>query len=147
LVATDLFALLLLPIGGRALRSAVGGHLERQGSARQDYSQRRYELPLAALAGGAALCDTLALETVAGLLCAGAAFLTAVRVIPWQLHRTLSHPHLWTLALAYLWLIPGLALKGIAQLADNIPVTGMLSVFTHIEPLHFHHKGSTWFSP
>jgi len=126
LAATDLFALLLLLIGGRALRAAAGGHLERQGIARQDYRQRRYELPLALLAGGAALCDVLGLETIAGLLCTGAALLTAVRVIPWQLHRTLSHPHLWTLALGYLWLVPGLALKGISQFAGSIPATGML---------------------
>jgi uncharacterized protein involved in response to NO len=126
LATIDLFALLLLLIGGRALRAAVGGHLERQGIARKDYRQHRYELPLAVLVGSAALCDALAIETVAGLLCIGAALLTAVRVIPWQLHRTLSHPHLWTLALGYLWLVPGLALKGIAQFTGNIPVTGML---------------------
>jgi uncharacterized protein involved in response to NO len=126
LSAIDLIALLLLLIGGRALRAAVGGHLERSGSARRDYHQRHYELPLAGLVGGAAVCDALSLYTLAGFLCTGAAFLTSVRVIPWQLHRTLPHPHLWTLALGYLWLVPGLALKGIAQLSGSIPVTGML---------------------
>jgi hypothetical protein len=55
LAAADLFALLRLLTGGRALRTAAGGHPERQGSARQDYRQRRYELSLAALAGGAAI--------------------------------------------------------------------------------------------
>jgi uncharacterized protein involved in response to NO len=126
LVALDLIALLLLQIGGRALRAAVGGHLERQGIARHDDRQRRYELPLAVLAGGAAVGDAFSLDTAAGLACTGAALLTAVRVIPWQLHRTLAHPHLWSLALGYLWLVPGLALKGVAQLAGGIPVTGML---------------------
>jgi uncharacterized protein involved in response to NO len=35
-----------------------------------------------------------------------------------------------------LWLVPGLALKGIAQLAGNIPLTGMLygSVSGHSAP-------------
>ena len=126
LAAINLIALLLLLIGGRALRAAAGGHLERQGIARQDYMQRRYELPLAAIDGGAALADTCALETVAGILCLGAAMLALVRVLPWQLHRTLSVPQLWALALGYLWLVPGLALKGIAQLVGNLPVTGML---------------------
>jgi len=126
LVALDLLALLLLQIGGRALRAAVGGHLERQGMARRDYRQRRYELPLAALMGGAAVCDALSLHAAAGLLCLGAALLTGARVLPWQLHRTLSRPHLWTLALGYLWLIPGLALKGFAQLTGSLPVTDML---------------------
>jgi len=72
------------------------------------------------------VCDAFALETVAGALCIGAAILTLVRVIPWQLHRALSQPHPWTLALGYLWLVPGLALKGIAQLGENLPVTDML---------------------
>lgn len=126
LAAIDLIALLLLLIGGRALRAGVGGHLERQGIARQDYAQRRYEIPLATLAGGAALADALALESVAGALCIGAALITLVRVMPRQLQRTVSHPHLWTLALGYIWLVPGLVLKGIAQLGDTLPVGGML---------------------
>jgi len=126
LCAIDLMALLLLLVGGRALRAAAGGHLERQGIARRDHLQRRHELPLAALAGGAAIADAFALDTAAGLLCICAALLTIVRVIPWQLHRTLSQPRLWPLVLGYLWLVPGLALKGIAPLVGNIPVTGML---------------------
>ncbi|HUT40439.1 MAG TPA: NnrS family protein [Gammaproteobacteria bacterium] len=126
LAAIDLVALLLLLIGGRALRVAAGGHLERQGIARQDYMQGRYELPLAAFAGGAAIADAIALETAAGILCLGAAMLALARVLPWQLHRALSVPQLWALALGYLWLVPGLALKGIAQLVENLPVTGML---------------------
>jgi len=126
LTAIDLLALLLLLVGGRALRAAAGGHLERQGIERRDHLQRRYELPLAALMGGAAVFDAAAAETGAGILCLGAAFMALVRVLPWQLHRTLSHPPLWTLALGYLWLVPGLAFKGAAQLGGNIPVTGML---------------------
>jgi uncharacterized protein involved in response to NO len=126
LTAVDLIALLLLMMGGRALRAAVGNHLERHGIARRDHGQRRYELPLAALAGGAAVADALALQTAAGLCCLGAALLAGIRVLPWQLHRASGHPHLWTLALGYLWLVPGLALKGIAQLGGDIPVTGLL---------------------
>ena len=126
LCAIDLIALLLLLISGRALRASAGGHLERQGISRRDHRQRRYELPLAVLAGGAAIADVLALEAVAGILCIGAAMLALVRVMPWQLHRTVQYPHLWTLTLGHLWLVPGLVLKGIAQLVENLPVTGML---------------------
>ena len=89
-------------------------------------ARRRYELHLAVLVGGAAVSDALALGSAAGALCIGAAGLTLVRVVPWQLHRTLSHPPLWTLALGYLWLLPGLAAKGIAQLDGTVPVTDML---------------------
>lgn len=126
LVTIDLVALLLLIIGGRALRAAAGGHIERQGLERRDRAQHRYELPLAALVGGAAVLDAFAFGQAAGALCIGAAVLTCVRVIPWQLHRTFTQPALWSLALGYLWLVPGLAAKGIAQLGDHMPAFEML---------------------
>jgi hypothetical protein len=56
------------------------------------------------MAGSASSYNSIALVSLAGLLRRGAALLTTVRIIPWQLQRTLSHPHLWTLALDYLWL-------------------------------------------
>jgi len=126
LVTIDLVALLLLIIGGRALRAAAGGHIERQGLERRDRVQRRYELPLAALLGGAALLDAFALGKAAGILCICAAVLTLWRVIPWQLHRTCTQPALWSLVLGYIWLVPGLAVKGIAQFGEYIPVSEML---------------------
>lgn len=126
LVTIDLLALLLLIIGGRALRAAAGGHIERRGLERRDRSQRRYELPLAALVGGAAVLDAFAFGHAAGILCIIAAALTLVRVIPWQLHRTCSQPALWSLVLGYLWLLPGLAAKGIAQLGGYIGASEML---------------------
>ncbi len=126
LVTIDLVALLLLIIGGRALRAAAGGHIERQGLERRDRVQHRYELPLAALVGSAAVLDAFTFGQAAGALCIGAAILTLVRVIPWQLHRTFTQPALWSLALGYLWLVPGLAVKGIAQFSDYTPVSEML---------------------
>jgi len=126
LVAIDLVALLLLLIGGRALRAAAGGHIERQGMTRRDRPQRGYELPLAALLGGAALCDALAADSLAGALCVGAGVLTLWRVVPWQLQHTLTKSSLWPLTLGYLWLVPGLLLKGLAQLGAPVVTTDML---------------------
>ncbi|MGD8581617.1 MAG: NnrS family protein [Gammaproteobacteria bacterium] len=126
LVAIDLISLLLLLIGGRALRAAAGGHVERQGKSRRDRGQRGYELPLAALLGGTALGDALAADSLAGALCLAAAVLTLLRVAPWQLQHTLSKSSLWPLALGYLWLVPGLLLKGLAQLGASVVVTDML---------------------
>ena len=123
LAGVDLFALLMLIVGGRALPAAVGGYLERRGIPRRDLIRRGYELPLAALVGGACLLDAFGLARGAGALSVAAALVTLVRVVPWQLHRTLARPELWALALGYLWLIPGLLLKGIAQLTDIVPVT------------------------
>lgn len=126
LAAIDLIAMLLLLIAGRALRAAVGGHLERQGLERRDYRQYRYERPLAALMAGVVVLDMFAVEAGAGILCLVAASLALLRVVPWQLHYTLPHTQLWTLALGYLWLVPGLAIKGAAQLAGDVAMTGML---------------------
>ena len=122
LVGIDLVALLLLLVGGRALRASAGGHIERRGIARKDRMQPRYELPLALLAGGAAVFDAFSVAFMAGVLSIGAAVLTLVRVIPWQLQLTVSRPAVWSIALGYLWLIPGFAIKGIAQLTGVIPV-------------------------
>ena len=127
LVATvDLFALLLLLVGGRALRGTVGVLLERQGIERRDRVWRRYELPLAALIGGSALCDALGLAAGAGALCVGAAALAISRLLPRQIHRTIAQPSVWSLALGFLWLVAGLAAKGLAQLVGTAPVADVL---------------------
>lgn len=130
LMSVDLSAFLILIVGGRALQSAIGGHLERQGIKRRDPVRRGYELPLAALGAAMLVCDALTWAPAAGACALTAAALTLHRVLPWQLHRTLGHPRLWTLALGYLWLIPGLALKGAAQVGMGMPVTGMLHAIT-----------------
>jgi len=126
LAAIDLVTLLLLLVGGRALRAAAGGHVELQGIERRDRGQRRYELPLAALMGTAVVLDAFDLHQPAGICCIGAALLTLLRVLPWQLQHSLSLPSLWPLALGYLWLVPGLAVKGIAQLSGYLPVADAL---------------------
>lgn len=111
----DLFALLMLIVGGRVLPAAVGGYLERRGIARRDHVRRGYELPLAGLMLAAVLLDLAGLGTAAGAFCLAAALTTLVRVSAWQLLHTRARAELWTLALGYLWLIPALALKGLAQ--------------------------------
>ncbi len=126
LAAVDLFALLLLIVGGRALPAAMGGYLERQGIPRHDRIRRGYELPLAALAGGACLLDATGLGAGAGTLSVAAALVTLVRVARWQLHRSFARPELWALALGYLWLVPGLLVKAVAQLTNKLPVTDAL---------------------
>lgn len=126
IASIDVLALLLLLVGGRALRAAAGGFLERQGDRRRDRMQGRYELPLAMLMGATAAADLLGVHTLAGLLSAGAALATAARMLPWQLHRVVSQPQLWTLALGYAWLVAGLLLKGVTQLSGSTPVQDML---------------------
>jgi len=128
--AVDLFTLLVLFVAGRALPAAVGGYLERRGIARRDRIRRGYELPLAALMGGACLMDAFGLAAGAGWLSAAAALVTLVRLTSWQLHRSLASPELWALALGYLWLIPGLLLKALAQTTGILTVTDALHALT-----------------
>jgi uncharacterized protein involved in response to NO len=52
--------------------------------------------------------------------------LTLLRVVPWQLQHTLTKSSLWPLTLGYLWLVPGLLLKGFAQLGAPLVTTDML---------------------
>lgn len=126
LVAIDLFALLLLIFGGRALQSALGGYLERQGLPRRDRIRSGHELPLAGLLICTVLADAGAQSALAGLCSLAAALLTLHRVLPWQLQYLLREPRLWTLGIGYLWLTAGLMIKGFAQLHGGMPVADML---------------------
>lgn len=128
--ATDVFALLMLIIGGRALPAAMGGYLERQGIPRRDRIRSGYELPLALLMGTSALADLNGWTVLAGLLDVVAAALTVWRARVWQLRYACARPELCALALAYLWLVPALALKGVAPLGPMVPLADALHGFT-----------------
>lgn len=128
--AVDLLTLLVLIVGGRALPAAVGGHLERRGIARRDRIRRGYELPLAGLVGTACILDALGLAAPAGWLSIAAALVTLARVRTWQLGHSLAQPGLWALALGYLWLIPGLLVKGLAQTSGVLSMTDGLHGIT-----------------
>lgn len=130
LAAIDVLGLLMLVVGGRALPAAVGGYLERQGIARADMIRSGYELPLAGIMALAAFSDLVGLPAIAGACSIAAALTTLWRVAFWRLHYTVRHVQLWSLALAYLWLIPAFLIKGIGQLAPVAPVTHLLHAFT-----------------
>ncbi|HET8898971.1 MAG TPA: NnrS family protein [Rhodanobacteraceae bacterium] len=130
LATLDMFSLLMLVIGGRVLPSAVGGFLVRNGIPRRDIVRSGYELPLAGLMAVAMLADLLAWPWLAGLFCLAAAGLSLYRVSAWQLRHARARTELWTLALAYLWLIPGLALKGLAQCGWLPPTTHAVHALT-----------------
>ncbi len=128
--AIDLLSLLMLVVGGRALPAAVGGHLERHGIARTDMIRSGYELPLAASMAIAFVSDLSGLQEIAGLFSIGAALLTLWRASSWRLGYALRQAPLRALALAYLWLIPALILKGGAQLMSTSLLAHALHGFT-----------------
>lgn len=126
LVAIDLFALMLLIFGGRALQAAMGGYLQRRGLPRRDPIRSGHERPLALLMLGAVLADAGDQASLAGLCCLAAALLTLHRIWPWQLGHMFRKPRLWSLGIGYLWLVAGLLMKALAQLQDGIPVSVLL---------------------
>lgn len=128
--AIDTLALLMLVIGGRALPAAVGGYFERHGLSRADMIRSGYELPLAALMGGACAADVAGLPSLAGLLNIAAALVTVYRATYWRLRHAFKRVELWSLAVAYLWLVPALVLKGIAQLMPVMPAMHLLHAFS-----------------
>lgn len=130
LATVDLFALLMLIVGGRAVPAAIGGYLERNGIPRRDYQRRGYELPIAGLAFGACFLDALGWAAIAGMFNVTLALVTLVRILPWQLHYSRARVALWALALGYSWLVPGLLLKGVASLWSGMPVATALHGIT-----------------
>ena len=128
--ALDLFTLMMLLVAGRVLPAALGGYLERRGIARHDDRRRAWELPLAGVMAFQLLADLSGLEAAAGLAALAAAGLAAARARAWQLGYTRRRPDLWPLALGYLWLPAGLALKGMAQLAGMLPPAHALHALT-----------------
>lgn len=116
LIAVDLFTLLLLLMGGRIIAPAVAGHFHRRGRFLAARVQPRLER-IAIVCMLAMLVSDLIPKAApaAGMFALGAAAVTAIRAGRWQLWHVLDQPHLWALGLGYIWLIPGLGLKGVAQ--------------------------------
>lgn len=130
LATVDLYALLMLIVGGRALRSSLGGYLERNGILRRDDSRINYELPLSFLAGISCLFDALGLSHIAGTFNILTAIVTLVRVLPWQLYYVRKRCALLSLAVGYCWLILGLFIKGGAAFWPEYPVAASLHGIT-----------------
>ncbi len=124
-LGTDLFALLLALMGGRAIAPAMAGHLQRQGDELKARVQPAIEKALILTLLGAIALDPTPLSRWGGGLLLLAALLIAVRFLRWRPWRAWDNPPLWTLLLGYLWLVPGLALKGYAQLLDIPPHTAL----------------------
>lgn len=130
LATVDLFALLMLIVGGRAVRAALGGYLERNGISRRDFPRRSYELPLTFLVGISCLFDVFGLEKEAGIFNILTAIIALVHILPWPLHYARKRNELWTLVVGYCWLIPGLLIKGGATFWPEFPVATSLHGIT-----------------
>lgn len=123
LLGIDLFAFLLIMMGGRAIAPAMAGHLHRKGHELEARVQPNIEKTLIVTMAAAIALELTPWQRASGGLLLIAALLVAVRILRWQPWRALDAPPLWTLLLGYLWLVPGLALKGYAQLLGLPPHT------------------------
>jgi uncharacterized protein involved in response to NO len=127
----DLYALLLVMMGGRVIPAAVAGHHYRRGGMLQDRVQPALEKTIIALMVAMLALDVApATRAAAGACAIAAAIVTAVRASRWRLWTIRDTTQLWALALGYLWLIPGLALKGAAAMTSRVPQGAAIHALT-----------------
>ncbi len=114
----DVLLLLITLIGGRIVPSFTGNALRASGVAAAPRTWPTIDYS-AIVAMALLLVAEAALGSgrVAGVVALLAAFLNGLRLAWWRGERTLGTPILWVLHLGYLWLVIGLALKGLAAFA------------------------------
>jgi uncharacterized protein involved in response to NO len=125
-VTLDLFVLLIALIGGRILPSFTANALVALGESGgvRAFSVRD-RLAIGALLA-MLLADLADLPTVVAVVAIAAALLNGWRLYGWQGSRTLRQPILWVLHLGYLWLVIGLAWRGVVELTGVLPATDAL---------------------
>lgn len=123
----DLFAVLMLSIGGRVIPFFTGRRLN-------NVTIRRYcwlDWSVNGSAGFLVLLDiVLPGSTVLAAVSLAAALLVLLRWWNWQPWKTRREPMLWILHLGYLWLAIGFILRGIALLTQALPEITALHAIT-----------------
>lgn len=121
-------ALLILVIGGRITPAFTANWLRMQGAA----SPRRALPTWMDRTGLISVAAMVGLEATGGgpaglmaVLAAAATLLVLARPIYWSAWRTRSEPLLWILHIGHLWVVMGLALRGLAALSV-VPATAWL---------------------
>lgn len=113
LVCVDLLTLLMLAIGGRVIPFFTTRRMPELNIA----SSKTLTLGVNGGALLALLCDLVAAPDPArGVISVALALLALMRLAGWRGWRTLREPMLWVLHLGYLWLVVGLALRGLGLL-------------------------------
>jgi len=116
--SVQLFALLMLFMGGRMLAPAVAGEFYRQGIELEARVQPNIEAGLIVTVAGAFLL-TLILPSIAGILLIACGILAMIRLIRWQLWHCSARPDLICLGIGYAWLAIGLILLGWVKFNDG----------------------------
>lgn len=113
--SVQLFALLMLFMGGRMLAPAVAGEFYRQGKVLEARVQPNIEAALIVTIAGAFLCALIA-PSVSGALLILSGLLAGIRLFRWQLWHCMARPDLICLGVGYGWLAFGLILLGWVKL-------------------------------
>ncbi len=113
--SVQLFALLMLFIGGRMLAPAAAGEFYRQGRELEARVQPNIEAGLIITIAAAYLLAPVAVP-LSGMLLILCGILASIRLFRWRLWHCLARPDLICLGLGYGWLALGLILLGWAKL-------------------------------
>ncbi|PTN12137.1 NnrS family protein [Nitrosomonas aestuarii] len=117
--SVQLFALLMLFMGGRMLAPAIAGEFYRQGMELQARVQPRVEAGLIVTIIAAVILAPVS-TSVSGILLITSGMLAAIRLFRWQLWHCLARPDLICLSIGYAWLAMGLIMLGSAKLDEHI---------------------------
>ena len=118
--ALNLIVLIIVVMGGRVIPFFTGNAIPQAG-VRRIVAVDRAAVGLVALM---VLADLLPLASeVQGTIALAAAAANGWRMAGWRSIATRRHPIVWVLHLAYLWIVAGLALKGIASWTASLPAS------------------------
>ncbi len=116
--SVQLFALLMLFMGGRMLAPAAAGEFYRQGMELEARVQPHIEAGLIVTVSAAFVLAPIA-TPVSGVLLITSGILAGIRLFRWQLWHCLARPDLICLGLGYGWLALGLMLLGWVKLNEG----------------------------
>lgn len=127
--SVQLFALLMLFMGGRMLAPAIAGEFYRQGMELQARVQPRVEAGLIVTIIAAVILTPVS-TPVSGILLIISGMLAAIRLFRWQLWHCLARPDLICLGIGYAWLALGLVMLGSAKLSEHIHLNTAIHAIT-----------------
>ncbi len=124
--ALDIVIVIMVMVGGRITPAFTRNALGTQPVLRPTADKAAVMLVLAIAAADLVSAPGI----VIGTLCLAAALANGIRLSGWGGMATLKTPLLWILHLAYLWLVVGFALRGVAALTEFLPMATALHGLT-----------------
>lgn len=130
-VGLDAMILLGVIIGGRLMPRFTQSALQAQGVSLSIEPRLRLEAAVILAMSLVIVTDLIGLDHPAnGWAVLLAAIAYGIRLVGWYPIRFSVPPLLWVLWLGYLWLVSGLALRGVAQLTGFIPMATAIHAIT-----------------